>query len=230
MKNLLVLALILISSTSFAQQFRVEKVKGNKAVIQFSGTSLSQGGTYSIGGGSSSTRATGSGSRDYVIGGSFGYYSGSDTTEYPPPSTAFNSKNSSSDLSLLARFGWNKETYEAGAILKYRNVDSDYTFYHYNAFSGGGFYDYNFSPNRPGGDSMIYSVTAEATFGSFSPKGGSGGSAMDYFLGGSMKWFGLNSNFAIRTDLGYSYQKISPSGGTLTSQGFGLRAGIASYF
>ena len=108
MKKLIILALVLVSQTAFAQQIRVQKIKGNKAIVEFS-SDLAPGRTYSVGGGSSGN------------------------------------------------------------------------------------------------------ITA-------------------FFLGGSMKWFGLTNSTALRADLGYDYKKIVIGSASITSSGFALRAGISTYF
>ncbi|MBS1969629.1 MAG: hypothetical protein JSU04_04955 [Bdellovibrionales bacterium] len=228
MKRAVLLASLLTSSMGFAQQITVQKVKGNKAVIEISGGTLSQGRTYSLGGGSSSTSGV-SGTRDHIIGGSFGFRSGTDTTSINSGTASASLSSSSSDMNLLARFGWNLGSYEAGPLLIYRSVDSDYQALHYSSVGAGGFFDYNFNPNR-NGESTVYAATAEGTYGTYSPKSGSGGNLLGLFAGFSAKWFGLTNTTAIRGDLGYDYQKITISSSSITSTGFAFRVGLSNYF
>lgn len=218
MKMPFLLASLLISSVSFAQQIRVLKVKGNKAMVEFSGATLSPGKAYNLGGGSSSSRAR-------VASGSFIFHSGTDSATGTTGSTSA----SSSELNLVARYGWNMEQYEAGPILLYRNVDSNYQSVHYTSIGVGGFFDYNFTPNRMS-ESTIWAVTGEGTYGTFTPKSGSGGNSMGLFAGGTLKWFGLTSSTALRADLGYDYQKITVGSSSINASGFTLRTGIATYF
>jgi hypothetical protein len=230
MKSAVLLASLLMSSVGLAQQFTVQKVKGNKAVIEFSGVSLSQGRTYGIGGGSSSISGGGvSGTREHIIGGSFGFRSGTVTTSINSGAASASLSSSSSDMNLLARYGWNLENYEAGPILLYRSVDSDYQALHYSSVGVGGFFDYNFGANRSG-ESTVYSATIEGSYGTYSPKSGTGGNIIGAFLGLSAKWFGLSNTTAIRGDLGYDYQKITISSSSITSTGFAFRVGISNYF
>lgn len=227
MKMPFFLASLLISSTSFAQQIYVQKIKGNKAIIEVSGGTLSAGKSYNLGGGSSTTSnsAGGGGTRDHVVGGSFTFRSGTDATSAAGASTS----TKSSDMNLQTRFGWNSGDMEYGPILNYRSVDSDFQGYHYSSLGAGGFFDYNFTPNLSG-VSTIFAVTAEGTYGNYAPKTGSGGNSMTAFLGGSLKWFGFTGSTALRADLGYDYQKITVGSASITSSGFAVRAGIATYF
>lgn len=221
MKISLFLASLLITSVTFGQQIQVKKVKGNKAVVEFTGN-LNQGQTYSLGGRSSP--ATG-GNRDYVIGGSLSYFSGDDTLVVP----SLTVKSKSSDLNMSFRFGWNFKNYEVGPLIFYRNVDSDYQAAHYTTMSAGAFADYNFTPNHSG-ETMILAATGEVSVGTYSPQGGSSGNALGLFTGGSVKWFGLTNTSAVRADLGLNYQKNSISNASIESTGFALRCGISTYF
>lgn len=223
MKKLIILALVLMSQTAFAQQIRVQKIKGNKAIVEFSGD-LAPGRTYSVGGGSSSHNTSGS-SRNYVVGSSFSFFSGTDSSAVSNISTS----GHASDMNLIARFGWNFENYEVGPLLAYRSVDSDYQAVHYSSLMLGGFGDYNFTPNR-NGETTLFAGTGELSYGNYSPKGGSSGNITAFFLGGSMKWFGLTNSTALRADLGYDYKKIVIGSASITSSGFALRAGISTYF
>lgn len=212
------LVICLIPGFGSAQQIRVEKIKGNKAVVEFSGN-LVTGKSYSLATGPSNTL----GSRQYVLGGGLSLVS----STYSISTLSATVKHS--DLNLSARFGWNFENYELGPIFGYRNVDSDYSSQHFSSFSGGVFGDYNLSPNRPG-ENTIFGITGEGIFGSLSPSSGSGGSTMEFFVGGFLKWFGITDSTALRADLGYDYLKTSAGTTNNTLQGFVLRGGLATYF
>lgn len=223
MTKFVFLASFLIPMVSLAQQIRVEKLKGNKAVIEFTGN-LIPGKTYSIDGTSAShSENSAHGKRQYVLGGSLGFSS----SAYTSPS--INATLKHSDMNLSTRFGWNYESFEIGPMFGYKNVDSDYADQHFSSFSGGAFADYNMTPNRPG-ETMIFGVTGEAVFGSITPKTGNSGSTMEFFVGGFFKWFGLTDSTALRADLGYDYLKTTADASSNTLQGFVLRGGIATYF
>lgn len=221
MKKLIILASVLMSQTAFAQQIRVQKVKGNKAIVEFSGD-LAPGRTYNLGGSSSSSANTSGSGRSYVIGGSFSYFSGTDSTSV----SSISASNSTSSLNLTARFGWNFETYELGPLFSYQSTSagSQTT----SATSFGGFADYNLSPNRSG-ETTIFAGTGELTYGNLSQSSTSG-SLMGFFLGGSVKWFGLTNSTALRADLGYDYRKTTIGSANVTTSGVALRAGISTYF
>lgn len=227
MKMPLFLASLLISSLSFAQQIHVQKVKGNKAIVEVTGGNLAPGRTYNLGGGSAG--GSGGGSRQYVVSGSFTFRSGTDTTSVTVNSVTSTTTGSGNDMNLLARFGWNNGDTEYGPIVSYRNADSDFQGLHYSSIGAGGFFDYNFTPNRLN-ETTVFAVTGEGTYGTYSPKTGSGGNTMNFFAGGSVKWFGITSSTAVRADLGYDYTKITVGSSSITSAGFVLRAGIATYF
>lgn len=219
MKRLIFFAAMFIYVPTQAQQIRVEKIRGSRAVIQFSGD-LIPGKTYSLVAPSKNAKG---GKRNYSLAGSLSF---SNSTFQ---STLGGGSSPHKDFTIAVLFGWNFETYELGPILSYRNLDSDYSGAHYSMFSTGGFFDYNLSPNRPG-VSHIFGATAEATMGSSNAANGNNSSSMDFFVGGFYKWFGLGESSALRGDLGYDYSKTSFSGGSATLQGFQLRGSIATYF
>ncbi len=215
--KLILMAFILIPISSVAQQIRVEKVKGNKAVIEFSGD-LTPGKTYSI-----RDKSGHNGVRKYVISGSMEFTS----STYAASSLSASVKHN--DLNLSARFGWNYEVFEFGPIFGYRNIDSGYVDQHFTSFSGGVFVDYNFTPNHPEA-SAIFGLTGEGIFGSLTPNSGSSASTTGFFAGGFFKWFGLTDSTALRADLGYDYLKTTADTSNNTLQGFVFRGGIATYF
>lgn len=207
-------------STAEAQQFKVEKVKGNKAVIEYSGTTLSPGGTYAIGGAQDEEGAISAGHRKYIIGGSV-------SLEFFTDSSSLASSTSTKDneMEFLGRFGWNLENYELGFIFGYTSNETDSSAY--SAISGGGFFDYNFTPNRPG-TSSILGLAAESTYTSITSS--TGGSGMGVTVSGFMKWFTLGPSTALRLDAGYFYGKSDFNTYTTTTQGFDVRGGLVSYF
>ncbi|HEY8269472.1 MAG TPA: hypothetical protein VIG33_01180 [Pseudobdellovibrionaceae bacterium] len=218
------LASLVISINAQAQQqIHVEKIKGNRAVVEFSG-SLIPGKTYSLSiNKTEPPEETAGGKRQYIIGGSLGFNS----TSYTVPSLNTTLKNS--DINVFIRFGWNKESFEFGPIFGYKNIDSDYTDRHYSSFSGGAFADYNLTANRLG-ETKIFGITSEGIVGSLTPKTGDGGSTLEFFGGGFFKWFGITDSTALRFDMGYSYIKTTAGASSDTLQGLVLRGGIATYF
>lgn len=218
MFRMIILPVLMSSSVVFAQQMTVEKVKGNKAIVEFSGTTLSAGRTYSIGG-NTSDGAVG-GSRARIIGGSI-------AMEFLEYSSSTNGSSAIKDnlISLIARYGWNFETFEAGILGGYTDTDRPGT--KYSAVKIGAFGDYNLTPNRPG-TSNIYGVSGEGGYSSITSTGG--GSILDMFLSGFAKWFVFGPSTALRFDLGYSYEKGTFTSYSTVSQGFALRGGIATYF
>lgn len=220
MTKFILMASVLIPMISTAQQIRVEKTKGNKAVVEFTGN-LIAGKTYSIN--TNPTEDTRSRSRQYIIGGSLGFSS----STYASPSLTTTIKHS--DMNLSARFGWNNESFEIGPIFGYKNIDSDYADQHFSSFTGGAFADYNLTSNHPG-QNTIFGATGEGVFGSLTPKTGSGGSTIEFFIGGFLKWFCLTESTALRADFGFDYLKTTADASSSTLQGFVLRGGIATYF
>lgn len=220
MKICVFLTVTLFIFPALGQQFRVQKVKGNKAVIEFSGQQLTPGRSYSIG---KTSSGTGTGSRDYLIGGSLNFNSGTYQT------SVLNGSSPHKDLNISARFGWNFGDYEVGPLLSYRNIDSDYSGAHYSTLAGGAFFDYNMTPNRSG-ETHLFGGFVEGVFGTTSATNGASSSAMEFFFGGFFKWFGLGNNMALRGDLGYDYYKATASGVSGTLQGFVIRGTIATYF
>jgi hypothetical protein len=204
-----------------AQQFKVEKVKGNKAVIEFSGAGLSAGRNYSFGGSSSSEdgAATG-GARRYVVGGNF------DLQYLTYTSTALAGASSKDNLiGLLGRFGWNFEGYEFGFIMGYTNTETSSS--NYSLIKAGGFFDYNLTANRAG-ENSVYGASAEASYGSITSS--AGGSVLGVYASMFAKWFVFGPSTALRMDLGYSYDKGTFTSYSTTSQGLAVRGGLATYF
>lgn len=234
MKKLLFLAPLLISSAAMAQQFKVEKVKGNKAVIEFSGGGLTQGHTYNVSqpgdeelGSSPRKSGGGTGSRQYVVSGSFSFGSGTTSTSTTISNVTSTTSSNTTSMNFVGRFGWNMGTFELGPLVAYTKDTTSTN--DSSTMSFGAFGDYNFTPNRPG-ESTIFALTAEGMYASNSTNSVNS-SGMGLFAGGSLKWFGLTDSTAVRFDLGYNYQKLDSGSGTnATLQGFVGRAGIATYF
>ena len=210
------------STASFAQQIRVEKVKGDKAVVEFSGASLVPGKTYSLSGSSQASSEEGvGGSRAHMFGLNF------DMKNLSVSSSVSGGSGKDNSLAATARFGWNLEFFEFGPLVNYQSVSNDSGDASLTSF--GGFLDYNIVPNRAG-ESAIFGVGGEVSFGSYSPAEGISGNRMDVFIPGFLKWFPINSCIGIRTDVGYLYRKNTFASSNTTEQGFGLRVGVFNYF
>ncbi|WP_413290978.1 hypothetical protein [Bdellovibrio sp. HCB337] len=214
----IILASLLSSSFSYAQQITVEKVKGNKAVVEFSGVALSPGRTYAIGG-SASEGAVG-GSRTRIVGGSF-------DLQFYEYSSSTNGGDTAKDnmLSLIGRYGWNFETFEVGMLAGYLDTESPSS--KFASVKFGLFGDYNLTPNRPGTMS-IYGVGGEGSYTSITSSGG--GSMMGVFAGVFAKWFVFGPSTALRVDAGYNYEKGNYTLYSTATQGFNIRGGISTYF
>lgn len=217
----LILASLLISSTSLAQQFKVERVKGNKAVIEYSGR-LVPGQSYTVGNEDQEVSGSG-GERIYVVGGSFNMRS------LTQNNSNLNVTAKDNVMELIARFGWNLGHFEVGPIAGYTNIDSEIKNQNFSTFSFGAFADYNLTPNIAG-ETFLFGVGGEGTYSSISAASGTSSTAMGGFVSGFGKWFIFGPSTALRLDAGYLYEKASGNNVTLTLQGFNIRAGLATYF
>lgn len=215
----LTFSLILAATTASADQFKVEKVKGNKAVIDFSGSYLSPGKTYTFsGGGGDSQEYSAAGERGHLIGGSFEWSS------LTAAAGGSSGSSSASTITLNTRFGWNLGSVEFGPAFQYNSVSNPSS----SIYALGAFGDYNFTPNKSG-VSSVFGVGGELDFGSQAQTDASA-SVLDVYVSGFFKWFPTANPFCLRGDLGYVYDKYSYSTSSLTKQGLDIRAGIAEYF
>lgn len=219
-KWLLVLSILSFSSASFAQKIKVRKVKGNQAVIEFSGGSLQPGGVYELANDeySEGSSSGGAGSRKYVVS-----LSASLTNSKADSSGSENE----TDLSLIGRFGWNFGNIEVGPLASYISDQSGsittktYTF--------GAFGDYNMIANTPG-ETFIYGVGGTGSMGQIDNGTTSKIDLMTFFVAPFAKWFPTGSSVGFRVDAGYIYQKKSGGLGDQTVTGLQLQAGIIAYF
>jgi hypothetical protein len=223
LSSLLVLASMSVGSLAQAQQAKVIKVKGQQAIVQFpNGVAPVIGEMIPVGGeavserGEKSSRA----SREHLLAiiGSIYFFNNSATS------------NSTTGFSAQGRYGWNLETFEFGPLgeIDYSSTtgQSDRT------LLGGGFFDFNFVPNKPGNE-MIYGVGATADIGQVSSTKASiesTTSQFDLFAGGNLKWFGLSDNVALRGDAGFSMTRTTFNGQNTTISGLLIKGGLAFYF
>jgi hypothetical protein len=207
------------SSSAFAQKVKVRRVKGNQAVVDFSGTPLQVGQVYELMAQDDfGDSASGSHGRDYVLGLNFSFSS--------TKSDAAGAQNVT-DISLTTRFGWNLGTYELGPVFTYRANDESSL--NATSIKAGIFGDFNIIPNIPG-EIFIYGVGGYFVLGQRDNGAGTKGSITEVFAGPFVKWFFGGSTYAIRFDGGYQMQKISQDSGDVTLSGLGMTAGIQAYF
>lgn len=133
-------------------------------------------------------------------------------------------KTSTTAYSLTGRYGWNMAQYEFGPLGEYTfskpkggNESSRMAF--------GGFFDYNFIPNKPGED-FIFGAYGEASIGS-SKISDSNKSITTATGGGFVKWFVLSPMLAVRANLYYSWEKQGDNAQGYTT---GLQLALNHYF
>lgn len=222
---LMSLLMFTVGSVSFAQEAKVIKVKGQQAIVTFpSGVKPQVGQTIDLGGGgvSGESAGVGTGSRNNVIdvSGEFSIMNNSSTSQ------------TTTALSLSGRYGWNMETMEYGPIvgLAYESAPGSSS----RTLAAGGFFDFNFTPNKSGVRGVM-GVTGDAQFGQISQQiastAESTSTVMNFFVGGTYKYFGFADNVAIRGDAGLEYDRTTPSSGTAsTSTGLMTRLGLSFYY
>lgn len=210
-------------SLAHAQQAKVIKVKGQQAIVQFPpgtppvvGEMIPVGGSAVNEGGGTSGR----GSRAHLlaVSGQISFTNNSATS------------NSTTGFTVQGRYGWNQEIFEFGPLAQigYTSTTGKST----RTLLGGGFFDFNFIPNKPGVQT-VYGVGATADFGQFSETTGSvetSTSLLEIFAGGNIKWFGLSENVALRGDAGFQLARSSVNGANTTNSGLLIMAGLAFYF
>ena len=226
MRFCLMALMISFAGTAFAQDLVVTKVKGNTALVKFSGAPLTVGQRISASGndGVSSGSGSGDSSRKTIIGVSGEFYSEKTSVS----ASGVSATNTSNLLTLTGRYGWNAETMEYGFIGELNNSDngSGSTL----TYGGGGFFDYNFQPNRPG-QQMIWGVGGSAEYKLASPpNGATGSSTIKLFPSGVFKWFPLGTSTGIRLDFGYEYDQSTQGQTKSTLTGLHALAGFVVYF
>lgn len=212
------LALSAFAHTAFAQKIRVRKVKGNQAVVDFSGGSLQTGQVYELSSDEIRSGSSESNARTYGVA-----VSASISSTKSDASGA----QSETDMSLAARFGWNHGTYEYGPLMSYSsngNGSITTTMYKLGAFG-----DYNMIANVPG-EIFLYGIGGLFDIGQLDSGSGVKRDLMDFFVGPFIKWFPTGSPVGFRFDGGYIYQKQSSSSTSTTISGLDVSAGITAYF
>ena len=204
-----------------AQKIKVKKTKGRTAIIE-SSVPLEEGQVYDL-----ATEAI-SQDVDYkhaglksrqnflAIGGSFFSLKGDDYQR--------------NFVSLQGRYGWNFTSIGFGIVGE--GASDDLGAGATNAFSGGGFFDYNLVPNRDL-KNLVYGAFSLIAFGTRQfPAAGGGGSAttLDLNLGGFLNWYLFATSTALRFEGFFDYQQISTTAKQTNVTGFGSRALLLFYF
>jgi hypothetical protein len=122
--------------------------------------------------------------------------------------------------SLSGRYGWNMEQFEFGALGSYSYAKAKNSS-EVSSYQVGGFFDYNFIPNKPGED-FIWGAYGEGTVGNTKASSVSRGS-VGFTAGGFVKWFILSPMLALRINAFYNYENQDQDYiNTTTGMGFGL--------
>ena len=215
----------IINSEASAQQAKVVKVQGKKAIVQFPDDARPRvGQIIELGGGDgvvSMSHSSGGAGRAMIIGGSAELSS----------LTASGASSSTTRLALDARYGWNKGEMEYGGIGRVDYASATAT--SRRALEVGGFFDYNLVPNTAGTE-IVYGGAATAKFGSLSSSAGGTeitGTLMTLEVGGQMKWFPLGNSVAVRGDLLYRIESVSDTVKALAGgSGLVAKGGFYIYF
>jgi hypothetical protein len=223
-----VFAGLILTSQAYAQQAKVIKIQGKKAIVQFPDDArphvgqlidLGAGGPVSMsnsGGGSHST-----GTRSMIIGGS------GELSSLTSPGVS----TSTTSFGLDGRYGWNAGVMEYGAIatLVYSSTSGGSA----RTLSAGGFFDYNLVPNTPGTE-IVYGGAALGRFGTKGTTVGTAettGTVMDLEIGGQVKWFPLATSVAVRGDLLYRIESASDTiKSSVTGSGLVAKVGFYIYY
>jgi len=216
-QGLLAAAILAFSTASYAQKIKVRKVKGNQAIVEFSGGSLQNGQVYELAPDEFAETGLSSDSRKYVVALSFSMLN--------TKSDAAGSANRT-EIDLSAKFGWNFGSYEFGPMISYSSQEETIKT---TAMKFGAFGDFNMISNAPG-EAFIYGLGGTGTFGQYDTSGAKR-DLMDFFVGPFVKWFPTGGNTGLRIDVGYTYQKQSGgTGSDVTISGLAVAAGLTSYF
>jgi hypothetical protein len=209
--------------TLLAQTLRIERLKGQKALVEITSGQVEIGKTYSLQSSDGKmTEATSNDShgRRRVLG-----LEGSILGYTSETSTVNGSSSSRSTFSFQSYFGWNFKKYELGPILSFVTSSGGVQT---SSFGIGGFFDYNLAENTSerkfllGLLGSIQLLNAEA--------GGSKSSGQTLAVGGFLKWFPGPSWLCLRSNLKYEMTDSKTSLVTTKTTGFSLTSGVAGYF
>lgn len=218
-KNFVLLVLFFtFSSQALAQKIKVRRVKGNQAVIEFSGGTIQPGQAYELVQDEFSEGDSSGGSqRRYLVNLNFAIENTkADST----------GATNDTDIALAARFGWNLGTFELGPLVSYSSDATGSVTTTTMLF--GGWADLNMIPNAPG-EIFVYGVGGQAGFGQREGNGSSQ-SLMMFMVMPFVKWFPFGSDVGLRLDAGYVYSKQGSTSGDVTTTGFMTSGGLLGYF
>lgn len=229
MKTKLALLLLMVcglASNAGADDIKVIKVSGRRAIVQYPpgetpkvGQVLTSSGSDEMSfddGGNSSSK----GSRKHIIGGSASLSFVNSSTS--PGSGSVTTTN----ISVSPQYGWNTGTMEYGGLASIGSSSGGGT--SSTSFGVGGFFDYNLVPNVAGKD-LVYGAGGKAIIGGGSS---SGQSSTSFELDGGpfVKWFPLGNSVAIRGDADVQYKRMGNSAATTTNMGLVIMGGLYVYF
>lgn len=217
-KWLLAYVIFFLTPTSFAQKIKVQKVKGNQAVIEFTSGTLQSGQVYELAPHELSQSYEAESSRNYLLALSFSLLN--------TKSDTINAENET-DISLTGKLGWNYGSFELGPLASFAS-DSTGSITS-NTYKVGAFIDFNVIANAPG-EAFLYGIGGTGSLGQLESSGLKR-DLIDFFVGPFIKWFPSGNRVGIRIDAGYIYQKQSGGIGTDTTvTGLATNVDILTYF
>lgn len=212
-----------------AQKIKVERLKGNKALVDISGGHVQVGDTFDLSEQASSktsaVKARGGESRDHLLALS--------TNLSSLTVTSGSSSVGVSVFTLSGRYGWNMGATEYGGLANFGSVSSNSQ--STSTFYLGGFFDFNLTANRASENTLVgFGVEAgagSANTSAFLSTTSSSTAASTWYAypSGFLKWFGFGGSFCIRADLGLGYQSIQTNP-VQTITGLMGKVGLAQYF
>jgi len=227
---ILFLITLLMTAVAQSQQFKVNQIKGHKAIIEMlNGDILNPGETYTLQNDENTQYVNQKlnikkNQRNNLIGLS---------------ASIFSSKNDLSNsttqtiMDINGRYGWNKSIYEYGLIGLFGYIDSGSL--KTTSFGFGGFGTYNLNENKPGTD-FLFALDTSLTY-LISKNTNASQSYDDSYLSASAgpfaKWFMLSNDFSVNAGFVYTYTAFKAglaSASSYNTHKFAINAGIANYF
>jgi len=207
----------MIISQTHASTFKVKKTKGNSAIIE-SSIALEEGATYTIETTGLTedpvyTKTHTPRKNSLTLGGNFSLLKGNNVQE--------------NIINFEARYGWSSITTDYGPLIFLEMNDSGAG---YNTeFYIGGFYDYNFAPNRPQ-EYFVYGITGQILGGNVNYTSGANAQIYKLDAGGFLTWFLTRGTTALRTEALYEIKKINSSITSTEVTGFVGKLFLVMYF
>lgn len=227
MKFTLLLFPLLITSLSVAAERAViQQMKGKRAIIQFEkDIPFSVGQKVSLSSEDGTELGVSKENRNFLerknsIEMAINIYSSQMETKV----NSTTSKATTTAYTMSGRYGWNRELYEFGPLAEFtysKPENSDES----SRYAIGGFFDYNFIPNKPGED-FIFGAYGEGIIGS-SKISNSNKSITGFTGGGFAKWFFFSPMLAARANLYLAYEKQGDNAQSTTT---GVQLGFTHYF